>query len=133
MKRLGFLLGGLVVALVLAGLVSPFASGDPDGLEHVLQRGCDFDGEGEVSSGTCPAQAEQEHRLADSPLADYGLRGVEQEGLATGLSGVIGVLITLLAGGGLFWLLRRRGPVPAAGPGRDTGPSGGAGPGSAEV
>ena len=105
-----FLVGGLVVALVLAGLVSPFASGEPGraGARPALR--VHFDEEGEVVGGTCPAQAEEEHGLADSPLADYGVAGSGPRGLATGLSGVIGVLITLLVGGGLFWLLRRARP-----------------------
>ena len=113
MKRVGFLFAGLVVALVLAGLVSPFASGSPDGLEHTLLRGCTLDAEGEIVAGSCPAQAEAEHGLADSPLADYAVRGLDHEGLATGLSGVIGVLITLVVAGGLFWLVRRRRPATA--------------------
>ena len=116
MKRFGFFFGGLVVALFLAGLVSPVASGAPDGLEHVLQRGCSFDDEGEIISGTCPAEAEQEHTLADGLFADYGVQGVENEALGTAVSGVVGVLMTLLVGGGLFWLLRRRSPTPAVGP-----------------
>lgn len=116
MKRAGFLLAGVVVTLVLAGLVSPFASGSPDGLEHTLLRGCTLDDEGEIVAGSCPAQAEEEHGLADSPLADYAVRGLDHEGLATGLSGVVGVLITLAVAGGLFWLVRRRTPAPAVSP-----------------
>lgn len=128
MKRTGFLLAGLVVALVLAGLVSPFASGSPDGLEHTLLRGCTLDDEGEIVAGSCPAQAEEEHGLADSPLADYAVRGLDHEGLATGLSGVVGVLITLAVAGGLFWLVRRRAPAPAGGTTGAAGASGAAGP-----
>jgi cobalt/nickel transport protein len=56
------------------------------------------------------AQKEAEHQLADSPLADYGIRGIDNEYLSTGLAGVAGVLITFAVGGGLFWLARRREP-----------------------
>ena len=46
--------------------------------------------------------------LADGPLADYRWRGIGNEALATGLSGMAGVLITFAVGAGLFWLVRNR-------------------------
>lgn len=111
------LLAGLAVALVLAGVVSGFASSAPDGLEHVTSQGCTLDAEGRVVEGSCPAQATRDHELADSPLAGYGFRGIGNEPLATGLAGVVGVLVTFAAGGGLFWLVRRSRPAAdAAGP-----------------
>jgi cobalt/nickel transport protein len=103
-----FLIGGLLVALLLAGVVSSFASGSPDGLDYAAREGCTFNADDEITGGTCMAQQEQEHQLAGSPLADYAVRGIDNEFLATGLSGVIGVLITFAVGGGLFWVLRRR-------------------------
>jgi cobalt/nickel transport protein len=106
-----FLIGGLLVALLLAGVVSSFASGSPDGLDYAAREGCTFNADDEITGGTCMAQQEQEHQLADSPLADYAVRGIDNEFLATGLSGVIGVLITFAVGGGLFWVLRRRSRV----------------------
>lgn len=105
------LLAGLAVALVLAGVVSGFASSAPDGLEHVTSQGCTLDAEGRVVEGSCPARATREHELADSPLAGYGFRGIGNEPLATGLAGVVGVLVTFAAGGGLFWLVRRSRPA----------------------
>ena len=108
-KRLGWLLaGGLLVALLLAGVVSNFASGSPDGLDHAARQGCTFNADDEITGGTCMAQQEGEHQLGDSPLADYGIRGIDNECLSTGLSGVLGVLVTFGVGGGLFWLVRRR-------------------------
>ena len=108
-KRLGwFLAGGLLVALLLAGVVSNFASSSPDGLDATARDGCTFNADDEITGGTCMARQEQDHQLADSPLADYGIRGIDNEFLSTGLSGVIGVLLTFAIGGGLFWLLRRR-------------------------
>jgi cobalt/nickel transport protein len=106
-----FLIGGLLVALLLAGVVSSFASGSPDGLDYAAREGCTFNADDEITGGTCMAQQEQEHQLAGSPLADYAVRGIDNEYLATGLSGVIGVLITFAVGGGLFWVLRRRSRV----------------------
>ncbi|MEU7901525.1 PDGLE domain-containing protein [Actinoplanes sp. NPDC049118] len=110
-KRLGwFLAGGLLVALLLAGVVSNFASGSPDGLDATARQGCTFGADGEITGGTCMLSQEREHQLAGGPLADYGIKGIDNEFLSTGLSGVLGVLITFGVGGGLFWLVRRRTP-----------------------
>jgi len=88
-----FVIGGLIVALGLAFFASPYASSSPDGLEKVsIDEGFD-------------ATAE-EHTLADSPLADYGVEGVEDEGLSTGLAGIIGVAVTFGVGMILFGALR---------------------------
>jgi cobalt/nickel transport protein len=108
-KRLGwFLAGGLLVALLLAGVVSNFASGSPDGLDYAAREGCTFNADDEITGGTCMAQQEGEHQLGDSPLADYGIRGIDNEFLSKAGSGVLGVLVTFAVGGGLFWLVRRR-------------------------
>ncbi|MET8149360.1 PDGLE domain-containing protein [Actinoplanes sp. NPDC049668] len=113
-KRLGwFLAGGLLVALLLAGVVSNFASGSPDGLDAAAREGCTFNADDEITGGTCMAQRERDHQLADSPLADYGIKGIDNEYVSTGLSGVLGVLVTFAIGGGLFWLVRRRAPEKA--------------------
>ncbi|MGW2018167.1 energy-coupling factor ABC transporter permease [Streptomyces sp. NPDC001927] len=88
-------IGGLVAALVLAGFVSFYASASPDGLEKVAaDKGFDKNVE--------------EHAAAGSPLADYGVEGIEAARLSGGLAGVIGVGATLAVGTGAFWLVRRR-------------------------
>ncbi|BCJ58236.1 PDGLE domain-containing protein [Micromonospora endophytica] len=124
MRKWGFVVGGLLVALLLAGVVSNFASPHPDGLDSSLREGCTVDVDGEITGGRCPAQQEQEHEIG-GPLADYGIAGLDNEFLSTGLSGVLGVLLTFALAGGVFWLLRRprTGPAPTpAGP-RDAAPS----------
>jgi cobalt/nickel transport system permease protein len=91
---------GLAVAIVLAAFVSPFVSSSPDGLEKVAaEKALDTD--------------EQEHALGGGPLADYAVDGVDDERLATGVAGVIGVVATFGVGAGAFALLRfaRRGTV----------------------
>lgn len=94
------LIAGAVLALVLAGFVSYYASQSPDGLEKVsADKGIDA--------------KEQDHQLKDGPLADYNVKGVHNERLSGGLAGVIGVAATLAVGTGVFWLVRRR-PVDAA-------------------
>ncbi|MFC9584693.1 energy-coupling factor ABC transporter permease [Streptomyces yangpuensis] len=86
---------GLVTALVLAGFVSFYASADPDGLEKVAaDKGID--------------EKVEEHAAAGSPLADYGVKDVEDARLSGGLAGVIGVGVTVVAGTGIFWAVRRR-------------------------
>lgn len=96
MSRRGwFLVAGLLVSLLLAGVVSGFASGNPDGLERVAE-----------DKGF--AETAEDHRFADGPLGDYTVRGVEDERVSTGLAGVLGVGITFAVGLGLFALVRRR-------------------------
>ncbi|MFE6839306.1 energy-coupling factor ABC transporter permease [Streptomyces sp. NPDC057705] len=86
---------GLVTALVLAGFVSYYASASPDGLEKVAaDKGID--------------EKVEDHAAADSPLADYGVKNVDDARLSGGLAGVIGVGATVAAGTGIFWAVRRR-------------------------
>lgn len=111
----GFIIGGLAVALLLAAVVSNLASPHPDGLDSALRQGCAFDAEDNIIGGDCPARQAREHELGDSPLADYGIRGLDNPYLSTGLSGTLGVLLTFAVGAGVFWLLRRRGGSPPNG------------------
>jgi cobalt/nickel transport protein len=108
-KRLGwFIAGGLLVAALLAGVVSSFASSSPDGLDAAARQGCTFDANDHITGGTCMAQQEQDHQMKDSPLAGYGIKGIDNPYLSTGVSGVLGVLVTFGLGGGVFWLVRRK-------------------------
>jgi cobalt/nickel transport protein len=111
-KRLGwFLAGGLLVAILLAGVVSGFASSSPDGLDATALRGCTTDAGGEITGGTCIAQQEKDHQLGGGPLAGYGIRGLGDGRLSTGLAGILGVVVVFAVSGGAFWLVRRRKPV----------------------
>jgi cobalt/nickel transport protein len=111
-RPLGFLVGFLAVALLIAGGLSYFASSSPDGLDSVTLDGCRVTatGQGEQLDGTCIAQNATDSATAASPLADYAVGGGEG---TTGLAGVVGVLVCLALGGGLFRLLRRRGAKPS--------------------
>jgi cobalt/nickel transport protein len=102
-----FLLTGLLVALLLAGVVSGFASSQPDGLDAAARKGCTFDAQDHITGGDCLARREAENQTEDSPLAGYGIRGLDGP-LSTGLAGVLGVLVTLGLGYGVFRLVRRR-------------------------
>jgi hypothetical protein len=90
---------GLLVALLLAGVVSLYASGSPDGLER-------------VAGDTGLNAAEEEHALADSPFAGYGTSGVDDARLSGGVAGIVGVVATFLVAGGIFSLVKRRKPAP---------------------
>jgi cobalt/nickel transport system permease protein len=89
-----FLAVGLLVTLLLAGVLSFYASSAPDGLEKV------------AADKSLDAQA-RDHALSDSPFADYGTKGIEDGRLSGGVAGAAGVLVTLGAGGTLFFVLRR--------------------------
>lgn len=103
----GFVVLGLLVALLLAGVVSAFASANPDGLDAVTRAGCTFNAQDEIVSGHCVAQQARAHGLEASPFAGYQTRGVDGAA-STGVSGVVGVLVTLGVALGLATVLRRR-------------------------
>ncbi|OIJ24055.1 PDGLE domain-containing protein [Nocardioides luteus] len=88
-------LGIAVVALLLAGVVSYYASANPDGLEYVAGK-------------TGFLDRASEHGAADGPLAGYGTKGVDDARLSGGLAGVIGTVVVLVVAGGLVLLVRRR-------------------------
>ncbi|MGB3438950.1 MAG: PDGLE domain-containing protein [Actinophytocola sp.] len=102
-----FFAGFALVALVFAGVFSYFADSDPDGLDSATLTGCEVveTDAGEELTGDCIAKNAKDHDLADGPLADYAVGGDDR---FTGVAGVLGVAGTLVAAGGLFWLLRRR-------------------------
>ena len=94
-RNAGFLLAGLLVALLLAGVVSHYASSEPDGLNKVaIDKGMD--------------RHEKESATAGSPLADYGVEGVGSERLSGGLAGVIGVVVTFTLAGGVTYVATAR-------------------------
>ncbi|HEX6220863.1 MAG TPA: energy-coupling factor ABC transporter permease [Acidimicrobiia bacterium] len=101
MKTRTFVLGGLLVALVFAGVVSQFSFDDPDGLESVAEES------GFAVSGS-------DHALADSVFADYATTGIDNETVSLAVAGVVGTIVTLAVGAGIFLAVRdRRGRDPA--------------------
>lgn len=109
--RSRFLIGFAIAALLIAGILSYFASSSPDGLDSATQRGCEVvevDG-AEQLVGDCIAQGATDHHLSSSPLADYSIRG---DSALTGVAGVLGVIAVFVVAGLLFRALarRRRGP-----------------------
>jgi cobalt/nickel transport system permease protein/cobalt/nickel transport protein len=82
----------------VAGVASYYASAHPDGLEYVAEQ------TGFIDSA-------EDSATADSPLADYQTKGVDDARISGGLAGVIGVVVMLVLSTGLFWLIRRREPT----------------------
>lgn len=94
-KQQLFWILGLFVTLVLAGVVSYYASGSPDGLESVAE---EF---GFIQSA-------KDSAVSGTPLNDYTIRGIDDPRLSTGLAGVVGVLITGIVAYGIFYFARRK-------------------------
>jgi hypothetical protein len=85
---------GLLVVVLIAAVASGFASSDPDGLEKVA-----------IDEGF--AETAEDSAAAGSPLADYGVEGVEDERVSVGIAGVVGVTITVVVTVGLLYGARR--------------------------
>lgn len=107
MKRWSFWIAFAAATLLIAGVVSYFASSSPDGLDSATLHGCEITeaADGEQLTGDCIAQHAAEHPLAASPLADYAVGGQDGTG---GIAGIIGVLVTVVVAGSAFWLIARR-------------------------
>lgn len=95
MSNRKFLILGLLISALLAGGASFYASSSPDGLEKVAE---------DIGF----IETAKDNSNADTALADYGVKGVENERLSVGAAGVIGVIATGAVSGGLFLLLRRK-------------------------
>jgi cobalt/nickel transport protein len=85
-----FVLFGLGIALVIAVLLSPFASSNPDGLDRVAQ---------DLKFDHKEAEDKPAHKLPFYAIFDeYAARGVPKA-TATPLAGLVGTLATF----GLAW------------------------------
>ena len=86
-KKMGiFILMGLLVSLLLAGLLSPWASSSPDGLEKVAEDKGFMD------------KAEVQAAWTMAPIPDYAVSKVKSEAAAVGLAGLIGTLLVFATG-----------------------------------
>ena len=85
---------GLALSLLLAGVVSFYASSEPDGLNKVAaDHGLD--------------KFAQDSANAGLPTAGYDIAGIDNDRLSGGLAGILGVVVVLALGFGLFWLIGR--------------------------
>jgi len=78
----------LIASGIIATILSPFASGLPDGLEWVAQK---------------YAFLHESAPTFVSPLPDYAVPTISNEALTTGLAGIIGVVITFF----IAWTVAR--------------------------
>lgn len=86
---------GVLLALLVAGVASYYASAMPDGLEYVAEK-------------TGFADTAEDSATADSPFADYGTEGVGSDRLSVGIAGVVGCLLVLGLMSAIAYLVRRR-------------------------
>lgn len=94
-SRRVFVIGGALVALVFATVVSQFAVGDPDGLERVAED------TGFISSAS-------DHVLGGSLFADYATQGISNESVSLAIAGIVGTVVTLVVAAGIFLAVRER-------------------------
>ena len=90
-----FYISGFVISLFLAGVVSFYASSSPDGLEKVAE---------DIGF----IETAKDHSNVDGALADYGVKGIENERASVGVAGIIGVIGTAVVAGIGFKLIARK-------------------------
>lgn len=93
MRRL--LIAGGVLAVLLAAVVSFYASSQPDGLNRVAQ-----------DHGI--AASEQDSVTSGSVFADYAVTGLDNDRASSAVAGLAGAAVTAVVGFGLFHVLRMR-------------------------
>ncbi len=89
-----FYLYFFLASTVVAGFVSYYASSSPDGLEKVAE-------------DTGFLESAEDSAVSGSPLADYGVSGLDNERISVGLSGVIGILVTAAVAFAVFAISKR--------------------------
>ena len=95
MKGSRWWMGGLLVALAIAALLSPRASRWPDGLDRVAER-LGFQ------------RRERGRPIVAAPLADYQVPGARGAGWSTSVAGVTGTLVVFGSTCLLGYVLARR-------------------------
>ena len=88
---------GIIIAILLGVFIAPWASSQPDGLERVAE-----------DKGFLENAEETEPAWTHSPVPDYEVPRVGDSRWATGLAGLIGVIVTLLVAVVLGLVLRKR-------------------------
>ena len=95
--------GFLLIALLVGGIFSQFASSHPDGLEWSIENVV-----AEATTHTSLVGESEEIQLSTAILPDYSFKDAEEgEMLGTSVSGIVGSGIVLLIVGGLGMVIRR--------------------------
>jgi cobalt/nickel transport system permease protein len=98
------IVGGMALALILAALISPFASSYPDGLDKVA----------EEKEFIEQAASEEQTVWQHSIFPGYTVEAVKQENISTGLAGFAGTGMVFVIGFILIKLMQRRGNIKQA-------------------
>lgn len=88
-----FVFGGVLIALVLAAVVSQFAVDNPDGLERVAE-------------DTGFIEVAGDHALGNLIFADYATAGISNEPVSLAVAGIVGTIVTLAVAAGIFLAVR---------------------------
>ena len=89
-----FYLYFLTASILIAGALSFYASSHPDGLEKVAEDVGFLD-------------TAKDSAVSGSPLADYGISGLDNARISVGLSGLIGLAVTGFVAFGVFYLAKK--------------------------
>lgn len=92
MKKWGMI---LLIAILVALILSPFASTYPDGLEKVAQK-------------LAFAKKAVSSFARFSPMPEYAIRGISNGKISTAIAGVIGTVITFIVVFGVMKVLLGR-------------------------
>lgn len=90
-----FTIGALIVCVVIACVLSFFASSNPDGLEY-------------VAGAQGFLETANESATSGSPFADYATAGVVHDWSSVAIAGAIGCAVTFAAAWGVGLLAQRR-------------------------
>ncbi len=97
MKKLWpFMFIALILCILLAVFVSPFASSHPDGLEKVAE-----------DKGFLE-ESEGQEVWKSSLIPDYTMPGINNERIATGIAGLAGTLLVFALAWGIGKLIAKR-------------------------
>ena len=102
----GNIIGIIVASLVLGGVVSLYASENPDGLEWAIIRTAKTE---EISNESQLVQDIEKVQQKIALLPDYGFEEEDSSSLGTSIAGIGGSLITLFVTFLIGILFRRKG------------------------
>lgn len=92
-KNRNLILGGLIIALIIAVLAPFLASSNPDGLESTAES----------------LEVPETEPVVQSPLPDYAIPGMEDNPLGGVVSLIIGTIVVLLVMLGLASIFSKKG------------------------
>jgi cobalt/nickel transport protein len=92
-KTKQLIIGGIIIAILIAVGSAFFASSDPDGLEKSIEEILpDF---------------EDEH-LIESPMPDYVIHSIGENPVSSSIAIIVGIIIVFILAYGLGYLLKRK-------------------------